>query len=74
MDNTIGTIEAGKQADIISVIGNPLEDIRVLSDVRLVMKGGKTIPNSGRTKAVKHNKTLAEKIRPLLDNLGYKLA
>ena len=74
MENTIGTIEAGKQADIISVTGNPLEDITVLNDVKLVMKGGKIIPNSGRTKAVKHNKTLAEKIRPLLDDMGYKLA
>ncbi len=74
MENVIGTIEAGKEANMISVEGNPLEDIRVLSDVKMVMKGGETIPNSGRTKAVNHNKALAEKIRPLLDNLGYKLA
>lgn len=36
----IGTLEKGKWADMISVEGNPLEDIRVLRNIRLVMKGG----------------------------------
>ncbi len=36
----IGAIEAGRYADIIAVGGNPLDDIRVLEDVRFVMKGG----------------------------------
>jgi len=35
-----GVIESGKLADIIAVPGNPLENIRVLEDVRFVMKGG----------------------------------
>jgi imidazolonepropionase-like amidohydrolase len=38
---THGTLEAGKQADVIAVPGNPLENIRVLEDVTFVMKGGK---------------------------------
>ncbi|MFT5500933.1 MAG: imidazolonepropionase-like amidohydrolase [Woeseiaceae bacterium] len=37
---THGSIEAGKQADIIAVRGDPLSDISVLEDVGFVMKGG----------------------------------
>lgn len=35
-----GQIAPGFLADIIAVPGNPLEDIRVMEDVRFVMKGG----------------------------------
>ncbi len=35
-----GVIEAGRLADIIAIPGNPLENVRVLEDVRFVMKGG----------------------------------
>ena len=35
-----GTLEAGKWADIIAVDRNPIEDVRVLQDVRFVMKAG----------------------------------
>jgi imidazolonepropionase-like amidohydrolase len=35
-----GTLEAGKWADIIAVEKNPLEDVRVLEDVKFVMKAG----------------------------------
>lgn len=37
----VGTLEPGKQADLIAVDGNPLEDVTVLKDVELVMKDGK---------------------------------
>ncbi len=42
MSDSIGTIEAGKYADIIAVEGSPLDDIAELLDVVFVMKGGKT--------------------------------
>lgn len=40
MDADIGTIEAGKYADIVAVDGNPLENISELRDVDFVMQGG----------------------------------
>jgi len=39
--DTIGSLESGKQADLIAVTGNPLQDVRVLERVDLVMKGGR---------------------------------
>jgi len=41
MSDSIGTIEAGKFADIIAVDASPLENIDELLDVDFVMKGGK---------------------------------
>ena len=35
-----GTLEAGKWADILAVENNPLDDVRVLQDVKFVMKAG----------------------------------
>lgn len=46
MENDIGSITAGKYADIVMVKGNPLEDINVLGDghnISFVMKSGKII-------------------------------
>jgi imidazolonepropionase-like amidohydrolase len=37
----VGTLEAGKYADLIAVTANPLEKIEVLEHVSFVMKGGK---------------------------------
>ena len=36
----VGTVEAGKYADLIAVSGDPLKDVRVLENVGFVMKGG----------------------------------
>jgi imidazolonepropionase-like amidohydrolase len=35
-----GTLEPGKWADIIAVEKNPVDDVKVLQDVKFVMKGG----------------------------------
>jgi imidazolonepropionase-like amidohydrolase len=40
-----GTLEAGKWADIIAVDKNPLDDVRVLQDIKFVMKAGTVFKN-----------------------------
>jgi imidazolonepropionase-like amidohydrolase len=44
-ERQFGTLEPGKEADIIAVAGDPLADIRATESVRLVMKGGKVVKN-----------------------------
>jgi imidazolonepropionase-like amidohydrolase len=44
-EDRIGTIDAGKFADLIAVAGDPLADISELERVRFVMKGGTVIKN-----------------------------
>ncbi|HEU5147930.1 MAG TPA: amidohydrolase family protein [Chryseosolibacter sp.] len=40
MSDKIGTLEAGKLADVIAIDGNPVEDIHALENVSFVMKEG----------------------------------
>ena len=42
----VGTIEAGKFADLIAVDGDPLADVTTLERVKFVMKGGDVVKNS----------------------------
>ena len=42
LSDEIGTLEAGKFADLIAVDGNPLDDITELEDVGFVMRNGVT--------------------------------
>jgi len=52
MQNVIGAIAPGLEADIIGVDGNPLQDINAVRRVVFVMKGGKVFENLARgTKA-----------------------
>ena len=39
--NEVGTLEAGKAADLIAVAGDPLQDVTVLKRVSFVMRGGR---------------------------------
>jgi imidazolonepropionase-like amidohydrolase len=39
--DVLGSLQPGRYADIIAVSGNPLEDIRLLENVKFVMKEGK---------------------------------
>lgn len=43
MNDRIGSLEAGKLADIMAVDGNPMEDIRAMLKVVFVMKDGKVV-------------------------------
>ncbi|HSC78341.1 MAG TPA: amidohydrolase family protein, partial [Candidatus Acidoferrales bacterium] len=43
--NDIGSLEAGKYADLIAVAGDPLQDITVLQEVKFVMRGGRLYRN-----------------------------
>jgi imidazolonepropionase-like amidohydrolase len=43
IDDEAGSLERGKRADVISVVGNPLEDVSVLENVHLVMKDGQRL-------------------------------
>ena len=47
MQNQIGSISAGMEADIIATDGNPLEDITAVRRVVFVMKGGKVYKHEG---------------------------
>lgn len=40
LEADVGALEVGRFADLIAVRGNPLDDITVLQDVRIVIKGG----------------------------------
>jgi len=42
----VGTVEAGKFADLIAVDGDPLADVTTLEKVKFVMKGGEVVRNS----------------------------
>jgi imidazolonepropionase-like amidohydrolase len=45
MSDQLGTLEVGKQADIIATAQSPLEDIKQLKQVMFVMKGGQIFKN-----------------------------
>ena len=54
MSDSIGTIEAGKLADIIAVDNSPLDNIDELLDVNFVMKGGKVYKDDSRRTRKEH--------------------
>ncbi len=51
VDDELGTISAGKKADIIAVRGDVLEYINLLQDVDFVMKGGVIYKSNGQPAA-----------------------
>jgi imidazolonepropionase-like amidohydrolase len=49
LESTLGTIAAGKQADIVAVPGDVMKDIKATEHVRFVMKGGTVYRNDAPT-------------------------
>jgi imidazolonepropionase-like amidohydrolase len=47
-DDTLGSVAPGKFADLVAVPGNPLDDIRVMSQVNFVMKAGVVYKRDGK--------------------------
>jgi imidazolonepropionase-like amidohydrolase len=47
MQNDVGSVAAGKYADIVAVKGDPLADVSVLEHVDFVMKGGEIYKAAG---------------------------
>ena len=45
MQDSLGTIEKGKFAEIIAVSGDPLQDITEMQRIKFVMKGGVVVRN-----------------------------
>jgi imidazolonepropionase-like amidohydrolase len=43
----LGTVEAGKLADVVAVAGDPLRDVAELEKVTFVMKGGQVVRQPG---------------------------
>jgi imidazolonepropionase-like amidohydrolase len=41
----VGSLDAGKWADLIAVDGDPLQDVTTLEQVKFVMKGGAVVKN-----------------------------
>jgi imidazolonepropionase-like amidohydrolase len=52
-DDKLGTVQAGKLADLVAVPGNPLDDMKALEKVEFVMIGGRVVktPGGGETLA-----------------------
>ena len=47
-DDTLGSVAAGKFADLVAVPGNPLDDISVMGQVNFVMKAGVVYKRDGK--------------------------
>lgn len=48
MEKQIGSVEAGKLADIVAVAGDPLADVSILQKIDFVMKDGKVVRSSNQ--------------------------
>jgi imidazolonepropionase-like amidohydrolase len=47
IDKDLGTLEAGKRADLVAVPGDPLADVTALETVTFVMKDGRVVKPAG---------------------------
>ena len=61
MGDIIGTIEAGKEADLVVVMSDPLMNIAALRVPKMIMKAGNIIPQSIQVEAKRELERLASK-------------
>ena len=54
LGGVVGTLEVGKEADIIVVNGDPTADIRATGDVALVMRAGEIVRLTAPPPAARH--------------------
>ncbi len=54
MDDKLGTLEPGKLADVLVVEGNPMQDLRDLENVRIVIRDGHLVVRDGRLYIPRH--------------------
>lgn len=50
----VGSIAAGKLADLVAVAGDPLDDVSALENVAFVMKGGEVVKGTGASPVWEH--------------------
>ena len=48
LSSQIGTLEKGKEADVVAVPGDPLKDIHATERVLFVMKGGQVVKGAAK--------------------------
>jgi len=65
-----GTVEPGKFADIIAVLGDPLKDITVMEHVTFVMKGGEVLKDEVHTEAARLSRHRRASDKPVTLNCG----
>jgi imidazolonepropionase-like amidohydrolase len=64
----VGSLEAGKWADVIAVSGDPLKDIKTLQHVSFVMKGGVIYKDEAAPASVDKLSAVAQTSVPMNEN------
>ncbi len=59
LDGDLGSIEAGKLADLVVMDGNPLEDLRATNTIRYVMKNGRLYEGDTLNEIYPRQRTMA---------------
>jgi imidazolonepropionase-like amidohydrolase len=60
----VGSIDAGKWADLIAVDGDPMKDVRVLQHVPFVMKSGVVYKDEAHPELVKQLSAIEQPVQP----------